>query len=331
MLLTLLVLTTADLHATTQPVATKADFRGLAVVSDTVAWCSGTQGTVCRTTDGGKTWQVIQVPGAAKLDFRDIEAFSDTVAYALSCGPGEQSRIFKTTDGGMTWQCQWTCTVKEAFYDAIAFWDKTHGIALSDPVDGRFQLLSTSDGKEWKPLVPRIMPMIMEGEGGFAASGTCLITRGQNDVYFVTGGATSARVYHSPDRGQTWTATNIAVQAGKPSAGAFSIAWADDQRGAIVGGDYAKPTLTERTAVMTSDGGKTWTPCRQPMHYLSTVAHGGGQWITAGTSGLYHSRNGETWTVVSTLNYNAARLHPSGHGWAVGPKGLIVRLEMAQK
>jgi photosystem II stability/assembly factor-like uncharacterized protein len=332
MLLAILLLSAGELKAETQPVATQADFRGLSVVSDTVAWASGAKGTVCRTTDAGKTWQVIQVPEAEKLDFRDIEAFSDRMAYALSIGPGDSSRIYKTTDGGGTWKCQWINQDKDAFYDAIAFWDLQHGIALSDPVGGYYQLLVTSDGgTNWTPLKPQLMPRVQEGEGAFAASGTCLITRGKKDVFFVTGGAATARVFHSSDRGQTWTATRIDIIAGKASAGAFSIAFSDDLNGFVVGGIYDQPSDMERTGVVTHDGGKTWELCKQPMHFLSAVAHGGGHWVMAGTNGMYHSSDGERWTVINRLNYNAARLNSNGNGWAVGPKGLIVRLRKAEK
>lgn len=41
-----------------QTIDTAADFRGLCVVSPTVAWVSGTNGTFGRTTDAGRTWAV---------------------------------------------------------------------------------------------------------------------------------------------------------------------------------------------------------------------------------------------------------------------------------
>jgi photosystem II stability/assembly factor-like uncharacterized protein len=91
-----------------QSVNTKAAFRGLAVVDENTVWASGTGGTVVRTIDGGKTWDIFTVPGAEKLDFRDIEAFDGETAYILSIGNGEASRIYKTTDGGKTWNLQFT-------------------------------------------------------------------------------------------------------------------------------------------------------------------------------------------------------------------------------
>ena len=133
-----------------QTVETDASFRGLSVVSENVIWASGTGGTVIRTTDGGKNWAVVKVPGAEKLDFRDIEAFDANTAYVLSIGEGENSRIYKTTDGGKNWKLQFKNTNEKAFFDALAFWDSKNGMAMSDPVDGKYVLLKTTDGETWE-------------------------------------------------------------------------------------------------------------------------------------------------------------------------------------
>src|SRR5438128_7339764 len=181
-----------------QTISSDADFRGLCAVSAKVAWVSGTKGTYGRTTDAGKTWSVGTVSGAAKLDFRDVEAFGETTAYLLSAGPGESSRIYKTADGGNTWILQFKNSDPEAFFDAIAFWDEKNGIALSDPVKGQFQLIVTEDGgMNWKRLPGKNLPTSLPHEGAFAASGTCLVTHGASDVWFCTGGAKTARVFHS--------------------------------------------------------------------------------------------------------------------------------------
>ena len=214
----------------TQTIDTKADFRGLGVVSPNALWASGTNGTFARTTDGGKTWSVGTVAGAEKLDFRDVEAFGET-AYLLSAGPGELSRIYKTVDGGKSWTMQFKSADPEAFLDAIAFWDEQNGIALGDPIKGVFQLLDTPDGGgHWKPVAAKILPPALPGEGAFAASGTCLATHGENDVWFATGGAKTARVFHSRDRGQYWEVSETPIIAGVESAGIFSIAFRDCHR-----------------------------------------------------------------------------------------------------
>ena len=181
-----------------QTIQSQADFRGLSVVSPKVAWVSGTLGTYARTIDSGKSWTVGIVSGAEKLDFRDIEAFGAETAYLLSAGPGDASRIYKTTDGGKSWTKQFQSADPASFFDALAFWDEKNGIALGDPVDGRFQLIATDDGgANWKPLPAKNLPPALPGEGAFAASGTCLVAFGKDDVWFATGGAKAARVFHS--------------------------------------------------------------------------------------------------------------------------------------
>src|SRR3954447_4077369 len=135
----------ADAQWVRQRVDTTPSFRGLAVVNEKIVWASGTGGTVIRTIDGGKTWNVITVPGADKLDFRDIEAFDANTAYILSIGNGDQSRIYKTTDGGKTWKLQFKNDDPKRFFDAIACWDRNNCIAMSDPVNQNYVLITTSD------------------------------------------------------------------------------------------------------------------------------------------------------------------------------------------
>ncbi|HVS36656.1 MAG TPA: glycosyl hydrolase [Gemmataceae bacterium] len=311
-----------------QAVDTKSDFRGLCVVSPDVAWVSGTMGTYARTTDRGKTWSVGTVPGADKLDFRDVKAFGESTAYLLSAGPGDASRIYKTTDGGKTWAMQFQCADPAGFFDAVAFWDENHGVALGDPIDGRFQLIATDDGgANWKPLPAKSLPPALPGEGTFAASGTCLIARGETDAFFVTGGAKTARVFHLTDRGRSWEASETPIAAGAASAGAFSIAFRDKDHGLIVGGDYKKPDDLGATAAFTADGGKTWTALDKRLPYRSAAAWAKDRWIAVGASGSNVSRDdGATWSPLDRENYNAVAFTPTGEGWAVGPKGRIAAI-----
>jgi photosystem II stability/assembly factor-like uncharacterized protein len=295
------------------------------VVSPKVTWASGTKGTYARTADGGKTWTAGHVPDAEKLDFRAVKAFGDNTAYLLSAGSGEGSRIYQTTDGGKTWTLQFKNSEPEAFFDALAFWDEKNGIALSDPVKGHFQLIVTEDGgAHWNPLAPKDLPPALPREGAFAASGTCLITGGESDVWFCTGGAKVARVFHSADRGKNWTVSETPVAADIESSGIFSIAFRDQKHGMIVGGDYRKPNETGATAATTSDGGKTWALLDKSLPYRSCVCWARDRWIAVGTSGSHSSDdNGATWKLLDRENYNSVGFTSTGEGWAVGPKGRI--------
>lgn len=324
----------ADAQMVAQSSGTTVELRGLAVVSPRVAWASGQGGTVIHTRDGGITWRADSVPGARSLDFRAIAALSATTAHVMSIG--DSSRIFRTTDGGATWSLRFTSTRKGSFLDAIRFWDARHGIAMSDPVDGRFLIVVTDDsGDSWHELPPDGMPPALPGEGAFAASGSSLTLRGAGEAWLVSGGAASARVFHSRDRGRHWTVSDAPIRAGVASAGIFSIAFADARHGVIAGGDYQQPALRGRNVATTSDGGITWTAADSslsPAGYRSSVAYwprsGGTRLIAVGLTGTDTSRDGgRSWATTDGVAYNSVALVAEGRrcvrGWAVGPHGRV--------
>jgi photosystem II stability/assembly factor-like uncharacterized protein len=314
---------------TPQSSGTTASLRGISAVSAHVAWASGSRGTVLRTTDGGNTWQPVNVPGADSLDFRDVEAFDDRRAYVLSIGNGRASRIYKTEDGGQRWTLQFTNTDTTAFFDCLAFWDANNGMAVSDPVGGRLVLLSTSDGGErWVQLDSASSPVAQQGEGAFAASGTCLVARARRSAWIAT--AFGARVLRTTDRGRSWKASATPLASGAAPKGVFSLAFADTMRGVAVGGDYERPTDSTRTAAYTLDGGATWLPsARQPRGFRSGAAWIPGRSsnvVAVGTNGSDLSLDGgRSWSAIDNTSLNAAAFAADGSGWAVGPRGVIVK------
>jgi photosystem II stability/assembly factor-like uncharacterized protein len=312
-----------------QNVDTDAGFRGLAVVSEKVVWASGTGGTVIRTIDGGRSWDVIKVPDAEKLDFRDIEAFDANTAYVLSIGEGEASRIYKTTDGGKSWKLQFKNTDPKAFFDALAFWDEKNGMAMSDPVDGKYLLIRTTDGENWQLTGNDKMADAKPGEAAFAASGTCLLTQGRDNIFLVSGGA-DARVFRSDNRGLTWLVADTPIVKGAPGSGIFSIAMYDKKRGVIVGGNYEKPDEAGNNLALTTDGGRTWTPGTGLSGYRSAVAYiDRNTLIAVGTNGSDISTDGgKSWKNLDRENYNAVAARGRRAVWAVGPKGHVARLNL---
>ncbi len=305
-----------------QESGTTASLRGVSAVDSKVVWASGTKGTYLRTTDGGASWKVLTVPGAADLDFRAIRAFDEKTAYLLSTGPGEKSRVYKVVNDQA--KLLFTSPDPKGFFDALSFWDTSHGIILGDPVDGRFVIFTTSDGGEtWKR---QKTPSALPDEGAFAASNTCLITKGAREVWFGTGGA---RVFHSTDGGETWTVAKTGMRSGA-SAGIFSLAFSG-KTGIAVGGDYSKPAEASGNIALTGDGGKTWaTRASGPGGYRSAIAYIESRktWIAVGTSGSDVSTdNGNSWRNFDSGNYNALSI-AGNDGWAVGPKGAIARLHL---
>jgi len=312
-----------------QTVNTTASFRGLSVVNEKIVWASGTDGTVIRTIDGGKTWKVMTVPGAEKLDFRDIEAFDAKIAYILSIGNGESSRISKTTDGGKTWNEQFRNKNEKAFFDAMACWDKNNCIAISDPVDKKFVLIETKNGgANWTPIDTSKMPEAKDGEAAFAASGTCLITQGKNNAFLVTGGS-DARVFKSTNRGKTWLVYDTPMMKGTPGSGIFSIAMKSSRYGIIVGGNYEKPDNDLATFALTIDGGMTWQVGDRWFGYRSGVAFADNSLtVVVGTNGTNICDNCEGfWKTTVQENLNAVQAKSKRAVWAVGPKGMVVKMK----
>jgi photosystem II stability/assembly factor-like uncharacterized protein len=250
----------------------------------------------------------------------------------MSAGPGDASRIYRSTNGGETWTLAHTNPEKDGFYDAIAFFDGQDGLVLGDPVNGKFRVRATHDGGATWALDPgQIMPPAWEGEGAFAASGTCLFAlKGGNDAWFVTGGAKEARVFHTTDRGREWTVASTPEPAGNASSGLFSVAFLDAKRGYAAGGDYKQPQFKGLNGIRTEDGGATWTPAPlSATGFYSAVVPVPGtkdDLVAVGLAGEAASHDaGKSWTKTGDAPMNAAAFTAPDSGWAVGPKGTALR------
>ena len=317
-----------------QQSGTNAEFRGLAAVSGSVAWASGPRGRVAHTSDGGRTWKIDTVPGATSLDLRAIFATNERRVWTSSAGLADsgQAQIFHTDDG-TNWSRQLNSAEKGVFLDALAFWDNDHGIALSDPADGKLFVLVTDDGgKAWTRVPADRVPAALPGEGSFAASGTCLIVQGKSNAWVATGGAAKARVFRSTDRGRTWTAADTPIHAGNAASGIFSVAFSDATHGVAVGGEYTKPKQPFDNVALTSDGGATWRLARGPMPqgFMSGVAFvpgtSGRSLVAVGLAGTARSDDaGESWTMIDSIAYNTVAFATHDDGWAVGPRGRIAK------
>ena len=296
-----------------------------------IVWASGSNGVILRSTDDGGTWKQLSVAGAGDLDFRDIEAFDENTAYLMSSGDGDKSRIYKTVDGGKTWKLQYSDKRPGFFLDSLACNSPKHCLALSDPVDGKFLVLSTDDGEHWKELPHDKMPAALPKEGAFAASGTSIALCENGNIYFGTGGAATARVFRSVDGGRSWIATDTPIASGTPSAGIFSIACSGD-RVIAVGGDYKEPAIAKRVAAYSNDAAKTWHLAeRQPGGYRSAAGDFGyGDFAAVGPNGTDVSKGEDgkamPWQPTDPLSLNAVTFDGNA-GWAVGPKGTIARFK----
>ncbi len=319
---------------------TTAGLRGIHAVNDEVAWASGTDGTVLRTTDGGQHWQRCATPpNAATLDFRGVWAWDVNTAMVMSSGPGALSRVYKTTDGCARWKLLFTDPDNEGFWDAIAFSDTNNGFLLGDPVKGRFTLfLTLNGGKSWSRVNAKSLSTGGRSLGVFAASNSAMILRDTHSLIFGTSGPGGPWLYTSELnctmlmstqeclRGLQFERRRLPMVGDSSTSGIFALA----QSGAnlvAVGGDYTKPNNTHGSAAaVTAWNGlpPVWIPATLAPHgYRSTVAwdQTDDAWITAGPNGSDVSYDGKTWQPLDDGNWNAI-----GLPWIVGPNGRIARL-----
>ena len=318
----------------TQNSGTDASFRTVCAIDKTTCWVSGSAGTVLKTTDGGTTWQKLPVPDADKLDFRDVHAFDANSAIVMSAGEASEgkARFYKTLDGGRTWKLVYSTEQKGVFFDSMDFWDNQHGIAFSDPIDGRFYIIMTHDGgNSWKPVSAQSIPPVREGEAAFAASGTALVVQGKADAWIGTGGENGGRVFYSTDQGQTWQVSETSIKAGKTS-GIFGVRFWNAKNGMAIGGNYEDVTDLALNVNTTSDGGKTWLAATRtnPVGLKEGVAvYDTKTLVAVGPSGTCYSTDfGKTWVKIDNSALHAVSFRGKV-GWAVGGKGQIVKFDDA--
>ena len=261
--------------------------------------------------------------------FRDIEATDADHAQILSIGPGRQSRIYRTADGGLTWERTFTNKDQEAFYDCMAMYpDGVHGLAMSDPVDGKFRIIRTEDGgSTWSVVSRKGMPKAVDGEFGFAASGTCLVTAG-----------TSARLLrlrrcgepdlllqglrHRPGRSAT---------AGSPRrTRAGCSPWRSRTRRPASPSAATSPSPTTATNASAYGARTHWTSGGDLGGYRSGVAWlSGGKpvAVAVGPTGSDITKNGgETWKAFDDASFDAVMCAADGTCWASGAEGAVAIL-----
>ena len=317
---------------------TTALLQAVSALSDRVAWVSGHEGTWARTLDGGATWTAGRVAGGDSLQFRDVHAVSADTAYLMSAGTGSVSRIYKTVDGGRSWALLHTNPDSAGFYDCMAFWDDEGGVVYGDAVDGRLVVRETRDaGRTWTRLDGDRLPAAQPGEGGFAASGTCVFAvtaLGVDRAWIATGNSSPARVLRTVDRGRTWTASAAPVIAGE-AAGLAGVVFRDAYVGVAAGGQIGEPQGRGDYVAVTSDGGATWRPGGRPLfagaaYGVAYVPHAQLPTVViVGPGGANHSYDdGRTWQPLDTLAYwSVGFAHPRA-GWAVGPRGRITKIRV---
>jgi len=311
---------------------TKSLLQAISIVDENTAWVSGHRATFLRTVNGGSDWSAFSYEPIDSLQFRDIHAFNSEEIILMSAGPGNLSRIFRfSLQAGF--EETYVMPYEQGFLNTIEFWDDEQGLAFGDSFNGELFVLKTADGgRSWIRIDARQLPPAGEGEGGFAASGTCIASRPGGKAWIGTGAGGNSRIIFTSDYGDSWESYEAPLIKG-PSAGITSIRMSDDQTGLIVGGDLAITDQYTDNIALTNDGGQTWQVTASPVTKGAFYGSDLMSWenasilIATGPNGMDYSTDlGRTYINLDTGNYWAVDLHPSGFGLAAGTDGKILKL-----
>jgi hypothetical protein len=238
--------------------------RNISVVDANVAWMSSYDGSgvglprqdYSRTIDGGQTWVSNLVPTTNIWELAHLNAVDANNAWAVffntAIAPAGSGQIWHTSDGGANWTQQGTSlfqTAGQSFVNVVHFWDANNGFVEGDPVDGYFEMYTTSDGgATWDSVLVANIPV---DSTGTEASIIGHIQVVGDTVWFDTN---LGRVFRSVDKGHTWTASSTGITI--PAMGAMDICFYNSLGGVARLYDDA---TTSNIVVETNDGGATWT------------------------------------------------------------------------
>ena len=309
---------------------TKTSLRGLSVVNDEVVWVSGSNGTIGKSSNGGKDWKWMKVKGFEKSEFRDIEAFDASTAIIMNSSDKDPAYILRTADGGETWKVVYENKTKGMFLDAMEFWNEHAGIVIGDPVNGKFFVVRTFDnGRTWQDVPEQYRPVADSGEACFAASGTNVRALANDEAIFISGGLRSS-VFIQDEK------FTLPIIQGKETTGANSIAvWnryhkKGADRFVVVGGDFNQPESDSLNCFYSLDRGKTWKASKTPPNgYRRCVEYLDKRiLVTCGLNGVdYTIDNAINWKPISKEGFHVCRIAKIGRTvYLAGGNGKVAKL-----
>ena len=237
-----------------------------------------------------------------KLEFRSIAQTKHSI-FILSVG--NPALLYKIDKHDLSYKLVYRENHEKVFYDAIHFIDNKKGIAIGDPTEDIFSIITTEDGgSTWNKISNNNLPKLAVGEAAFAASNTNICVKG-NRIFLVSGGIKS-RLFVSDDFCNTWQVHETPIIQGQAMTGIFSADFINEKTGIIVGGNYETQSDNKANKAITFDGGQTWKliGINQGFGYASCVQFvpdsSGKRIISVGTTGIYSSNNqGENWNKLS--------------------------------
>lgn len=316
-----------------QPSGVGCYFFSIDAVDDNVVWASGSAATVLRTTNGGLSWSRAGSLG----DYwhaTHICAASRESAWVVLAAPDGTSQyiVGRTTNAGTTWTVQ--VQNMDGWCEGIHRFGNGTLVALGGPSpfpSTQWEIWrSENNGGAWARLASTHYPPAESSAHEWMAYGSTCSTG--DDVWFTTShsGITTAhcRIFHSSDRGDTWSASNTPLT----TIWWGSVAFQDPLRGLLVEDASLSPT---GAAYRTTDGGLTWgtaTPAGLAVLGLRALTPPGGICFAHGSPGwvAYTRDLGTSWgrSPTGIVSGVTAIDGASQYVWATGARGEILRASL---
>jgi photosystem II stability/assembly factor-like uncharacterized protein len=244
----------------------------------------------------------IQIPTNKNVEFRSV---AQTKKFVFILSVANPALLYRISKEDLSYELVYQESHEKVFYDSIQFWNDSEGIAIGDPIEGSFSIITTHDGGiSWQKVPVNQSPQLAEGEAAFAASNTNIVIKG-NSTWIVSGGK-KARVFFSNNKGKSWSISETPIIQGKQMTGIFTADFYDSKTGFISGGNYEVLTQNFNNKAVTHDGGKTWqlVAQNQGFGYASCVQYipntKGTKLVSVGATGIYYSNNGgNSWEQLS--------------------------------
>ena len=261
------------------------------------------------------------------LEFRSIAQTSESILVLSIANP---AILFKINKKDFTVKLVYQENNEKVFYDSMQFWNNQEGIAIGDPTEDCFSIITTRDGGDsWQKMTCDKLPKFAEGEAFFAASNSNIVIKGSKT--FIVSGGKKSRLYESKDQGFTWKVSDTPIIQGETMTGIFSADFYNEKIGFAVGGNFEKQSNNAANKIFTFDGGETWKIAaqNQSFGYASCVQFipntKGKQLITSGTSGVFYSEDqGSNWEkIISDNDLHTIRFQNDSIAFAAGKNKMI--------
>jgi photosystem II stability/assembly factor-like uncharacterized protein len=247
----------------------------------------------------------VQIPFEKSVEFRSI---AQTNKYVFIISVANPALLYRISKEDFSYKLVYQENHEKVFYDSMQFWNDKEGVAIGDPLEGSFSIITTRDGgNSWQKTPANQIPKLEEGEAAFAASNTNIVIKGKT-TWIVSGGKKS-RVYSSKDKGKNWTVYETPMVQGKQMTGIFTADFYDSKIGFISGGNYEVLTQNFDNKARTTNGGKTWDLVAQNQGFgyascVQYVPHSNGKGlVSVGASGLFYSNDGgDNWKQLAIDN-----------------------------